>query len=94
MEYLFSKVKVQVLEWAHLAVGAIISPSMALQHQERMEMFREERMSQMLKQEAEENEQLWVDYEYEETQVKIDLADIILDALCMETVGLLGNKNK
>lgn len=35
----------------------------------------------MLTQEADENECLWIDYEYEETQAKLDLADIILDTL-------------
>ena len=54
-------------------------------------MFREERMSQMLKSEADENEGLWVDYEYEETQVKLDMADIILDHLCTEVADLLNN---
>ncbi len=89
LDYLLSKVRVNVLEWAHLQVGAIVNRGMSLMHQERLEMFREERMSDMLKAEADENEVLWVDYEYEETQTKLDLADIILDQLGMEVYKIL-----
>lgn len=32
-----------------------------------MEMLREERLARILIQEADENEALWIDYEYEET---------------------------
>jgi hypothetical protein len=32
-----------------------------------VEVFRDQRLTQMLTQEADENELLWVDYEYEET---------------------------
>ena len=52
-------------------------------------MMREERLARILIQEAEENEILWTDYEYEETQAKLDLADIILNELCFETVSIL-----
>ncbi len=34
----------------------------------------------------EENEVLWTDYEYEETQTKLDIADMILEVLAEETV--------
>ena len=36
-----------------------------------------------------ENENSWVDYELEETQVKFDVADMILDQLLSETVQIL-----
>ena len=52
-------------------------------------MRREERLARILIQEAEENEALWVDYEYEETQAKIDLADIVLEEMCGEIVSIL-----
>ena len=35
------------------------------------------------------NEDSWVDYELEETQVKFDLADMILDALLAETTEII-----
>ena len=52
-------------------------------------MMREERLARILIQEADENEPLWVDYEYEETQTKLDVADLILDTLCQETAEIL-----
>ena len=52
-------------------------------------MLREDRLARILIQEAEENECLWVDYEYEETQTKLDLADLILSHLCDETSDIL-----
>ncbi len=36
------------------------------------------------------NEQNWVDYELEETQSKLDLADMILEQLAGEVVTILG----
>ena len=54
-----------------------------------MELIREERLARILIQEAEENEQLWTDYEYEETQTKIDVADIILEHLCSEVADIV-----
>ena len=54
-----------------------------------LEMRREERLARILIQEAEENEPLWTDYEYEETQTKIDVADIVLEELCGEIVDIL-----
>jgi hypothetical protein len=32
-----------------------------------------------------------VDYEYEETQAKLDLADMVLEKLCLETVEMLNS---
>lgn len=44
----------------------------------------------MLAAEIEENEPIiWIDYEYEETQTKLDLGDMILEALTDETILML-----
>lgn len=42
--------------------------------------------------ELEENEQKWINYEDEDTQVKFDLADMILEELAGELAGLMLNK--
>lgn len=39
--------------------------------------------------ELEENEQKWIDYENEDAQVKIDLADQILDHLSVELAEIM-----
>ena len=48
--------------------------------------IREERLANLLSVEINETEPLWLDYEYEETQVKLDLADMILQELCFDTI--------
>jgi len=39
-------------------------------------------------------EDLWVNYENEETQAKLDKADMILDGIVLETVQRLNGINK
>lgn len=42
--------------------------------------------------ELEENEQKWVDYEDEDTQVKFDLADMVLEELAGELAQFIMQK--
>ncbi len=44
--------------------------------------------------ELEDNEQKWVDYEDEDTQVKFDLADMVLDVLASEVSDFLYRKQR
>lgn len=55
---------------------------------EQLNQVREERLALMLASEIEENEPLWTDYEYEETQAKIELSDMIFSHLIEETAQL------
>lgn len=80
VDFLLEKVKNKVLEWSHMNAGILSSWGQGdKKNKEALEMLREDRLARVLIQEAEENENLWVDYEYEETQTKLDLADIILE---------------
>jgi len=91
-DYLLSKVKYRVLEWAHMNAGTVPpKPPQLLtdREKEHLDLMREERLARILIQEAEENEPLWTDYEYEETQTKIDVADIILEEMCGEVIQIL-----
>lgn len=47
----------------------------------------------MLATEVVENEHQWLNYEFEEAQVKIDLSDMILEHLVEEAVVFLNQKN-
>jgi hypothetical protein len=47
---------------------------------------REERLATLLSAEINDSEPLWLDYEYEDTQVKLDIADMVLQDLCFETM--------
>ena len=51
--------------------------------------LRGERVERLLFFETREEEHEWVDYEFEETQTKFDLADMILEVLAEEVVNLL-----
>lgn len=62
---------------------------MTLIEKDQLEMMREDRLARVLISEADENEPLWTDYEYEETQTKIDVADIVLEHLCSEAAQIL-----
>ena len=44
--------------------------------------------------ELEENQAKWIDYEDEDTQVKFDLADMVLDVLANELGGFLYVKSQ
>jgi len=47
----------------------------------------------MLASEVVETEHQWLNYEFEESQVKIDLSDMILENLVAEVVSFLNAKN-
>jgi hypothetical protein len=58
--------------------------------EELLQQVREERLANMLAEEIIEKDGIWVNYEFEETQVKLDLADIILEHLANEIIEVLG----
>lgn len=52
--------------------------------------FREKKLASILAYEIEkEDTERWLDYENEESQIRLDLADIILDKLVEETIDIL-----
>ena len=53
------------------------------------EKVREERLSRMLVQEI--DEQSWNDFEMEETQIKLDLTDMIMNQLIKEIIPVMQN---
>jgi hypothetical protein len=60
--------------------------------EERRNALREERLGELLTKEIEENDYLWTDYENEDTQVKFDVADMILEELAGEIALFLNQK--
>ena len=57
--------------------------------EELIEGLREERLDRLLFFELYEEEQEWIDFEYEETQTKLDLSDMILETLAEELINIL-----
>lgn len=62
----------------------IEQPPLAQGEEERRNQHRQEKLGQLMTQDIQETDQLWIDYEIEETQAKFDLADMILTDLAME----------
>lgn len=87
------KVISEVAEWSTFEVGKIPEGEIILSSgqvdEEQLQLIREERLSKMLTQEILENDQVWVDYEAEEAQVKIDIADMILEQIMTEIEDFL-----
>jgi hypothetical protein len=51
--------------------------------------IREKKLATLLAREMIENEPRWLNYEFEEAQVKIDIGDMILEQLVTETINIL-----
>ena len=50
---------------------------------------REKRLAGLLASDVVDNETQWLNYEYEETQVKIDVSDMVLEHLIGEAIDLM-----
>ena len=93
-------VQKKILTWARTYAGTMNFSELLREYkiayleEDQLNQVREERLALMLASEIEENEPLWTDYEFEETSIKIDIADMILDKLFDETALLIQNKGK
>jgi hypothetical protein len=86
----------KVMSWAETEAGTLTDSEtikaapleirQIMTEKQFLAQIREERLANLLSNEINEAEQNWLDYEYEETQVKLDLADIILQELCFDTI--------
>ena len=54
-----------------------------------VQQIREEHLSGMLAMEICQQESAWVNYEFEETQIKFDIADMVLEDLAEDTYKIL-----
>lgn len=90
---LFYRVSDIVTEWSLTEAGKIPSFDLLMSNgkidEELLQHQREDRLTHMIYTELLEQDSKWVDYFYEETQVKLDLADLMLSKLVEETVELL-----
>lgn len=67
-------------------------PSLAAQQEseeERNKFERQERLGYLLTKEVHQREHEWLDYETEDTQVRFDIADMILEELAEEATTFL-----
>lgn len=61
---------------------------------EKLQMLREERLQIMMVQDTEDTQNKWVDMEKEETVIKLDLADMVVEHLVKEMVTELNSIEK
>lgn len=98
-------VRQEVFRWAQTFCGCLPTPVFTFpvsHHPESREEFndelfneiREKKLTTVLSQETVEQEHHWLNYEYEEAQVKVDLSDMILEHLVDELVGFLNGKQQ
>ncbi|OMJ94579.1 hypothetical protein SteCoe_2224 [Stentor coeruleus] len=82
----------EIEDLARCEVGKIATEEMIFSNgnldEELLQDIREETVAYAIKKEIVDDEWIWVDYEFEETQVKIDLADMILSELAGEVIQL------
>lgn len=93
MEIIIDEVKELLMDWSTIQAGKICTEDMLLSNgildEERLQQEREDRLANMLAEEIIEKDEVWVNYEFEETQVKLDIADMILEHLAGETIKIL-----
>lgn len=91
------------MRWSQNCVGCLPSQVYILKQningqvkdqfdEETFQETREKRLAAMLASEVVETEHQWLNYEFEEAQVKVDLSDMILEHLVEETVLFMNQK--
>ena len=70
-----------------------VQPNPEENEEERNKFERQERLGHLLTAEVHEKEFEWLDYETEDTQVRFDVADMILEELASEVTEFLMQRN-
>lgn len=81
-----------MLDWASFETGTLPSIEFMINDKFDEEYFteiREKRLINLLAQEVVDCEDLWINYEMEESEVKLDIADMVMEHLVTETAELL-----
>ena len=92
LQHIFLLVKERVNTWNNARAGKIVSSDMFGASgitEEIINHHREERILLLLSQDTYEGEKKWVDYKFEESQLKLDIADMILENLVEEIIKMI-----
>jgi hypothetical protein len=88
-----AEVKKNISRWCSIQAGKLPSGDMVMSSglidEEYLQQVRVERLEACISLELLEHDDVWVDYEFEETQAKLDLADIVLELLVAEAVSIM-----
>lgn len=88
LKTVMQKSKKLLLRWENVHIGAYPDGT-SNSNDEKLQKIREERLRVMLSQNVNDDESGWTSYEDEETQVKIDISDLVLDIVVDETVEII-----
>ena len=78
------------MDWASFEAGALPKPEFIVNETFDEDYFtetREKRLASLLVQDVVDNEEMWINYDSDETEVQLDLADMILEQLVFEAVN-------
>lgn len=93
VEQVFSSLRDSITECSYMQLGKIMTYGVFGRtdemNEELIKHIRDEKLSNMLALEIIDNDQIWTDYEFEGTQVKIDLSDVIFEEIVIELGGYL-----
>jgi hypothetical protein len=88
LEQVYDDLEALLVKWDSFRAGPLCQDGFLTQT---VSTLREDKMSAWLCSAVREEEASWLEYEGEELQVKLDLADIMLEQLVEETLSLLGD---
>ena len=92
IEEMFEIVKHDLFRWAIMQAGTLPRKEFVFSGVFDDDLFaeiREKKLATLLAREMIENEPKWLNYDFEEAQVKIDIGDMILEQLVTESINIL-----
>ena len=88
LNVVFEKIQKLIARWVEVRAGSYPGDDIK-DDEEKLQKLREERLSLLLTQNISDDEKKWIEYEEEETQVKIEMADQVFDFLLSEALILI-----
>jgi Domain of unknown function (DUF4378) len=88
LQNVFDKISLYIHKWSSVKSGSYPDEN-TKSDDDKLQRLREERLSHLLTQNIKDEEKIWLQYEDEETQVKIDVCDTLMDLLVEETIDIL-----
>jgi hypothetical protein len=94
---MFEIIKQDLFRWSYTSAGTL--PKREFIHEdnqfdeEGFNEVREKRLASLLASDVIENDYKWINYDFEESQVKMDISDMILEHLFSETVDVITDIN-
>lgn len=92
LKKMFEIVRHDMFRWGIMQAGTLPRKDFIFDNKFDEELFneiREKKLATLLATEVIENENKWLNYEFEEAQVRIDLGDMILEQLVSESIAIM-----